>query len=60
MDKWFTTRSAVILLLTVSAGVLAYLDPSVRPSFMDLTKVALGGYLGQLIPRSATSRDELK
>lgn len=46
-----STRSLVVLLLVSAAAGLAVIDPAFRPSFGDLAKVGVGGYLGQLFPR---------
>lgn len=43
-------RSVVVLLLVVGALALAVLDEKFRPTFGDLAKVGVGGYLGQLFP----------
>lgn len=47
-----TVRSSVVLLFAIGALVLAVLDPSFRPTYGHLADVAVGGYLGQLIPQS--------
>lgn len=50
MNRFCDLRSLIILALVVGAIAIAIQDQSFRPIFGDLTKVALGGYLGQLIP----------
>ena len=51
-------RSIVVLLLVVGALTLAVLDEKFRPTFGDLAKVGVGGYLGQLLPQKS-SKSEL-
>lgn len=46
-----SVRSLVVLSLVGSAIYLAIVDETFRPRFATLVDVALGGYLGQLIPR---------
>ena len=41
---------AVVLLLVLGSMVLAVIDPSTRPMFGDLTKFAVGAYIGLYIP----------
>jgi len=48
--------AAVVLVAVVGSLVLAIIDEKTRPQFMDLTKFAVGTYVGLLIPRSG-SRD---
>lgn len=45
-------RSIIALLFVFGALVIAYIDPSFRDNYARLADVALGGYLGQLVPRS--------
>lgn len=45
-------RSIIVLLFVFGALVIAAIDPSFRPSYAHLADVAIGGYLGQLIPQS--------
>lgn len=45
-------RSLIVLLFVLGALVIAAIDPSFRPSYARLADVALGGYLGQLVPQS--------
>lgn len=41
----------VVLVLVSGSVVLAVIDESSRPAFADLTKIAVGAYLGgQLVP----------
>ncbi len=47
---------AVVMLITVIGSLyLAIIDINSRPQFIDLTKFAVGTYLGLLIPRSSNS-----
>lgn len=46
-----TVRSIVVLLFVVGALILAAIDQSFRPTYGDLANVAIGGYLGQLMPQ---------
>jgi hypothetical protein len=46
------TRSLVVLILVCGAVFLAIVDPSFRPSYSNLSNIALGGYLAQLLPQS--------
>jgi len=39
------------VLLVSGSLLLAVVDEKTRPTFADLTKIALGGYMGLLIPR---------
>lgn len=48
----FSVRSLVILLLVFGGCGLAVIDSNFRPIFGDIIKFGLGGYTGQLIPRS--------
>jgi hypothetical protein len=41
----------IVLFLVIGNIALAIIDSSTRPSFVDLSKVALGAYLGLLMPR---------
>lgn len=43
--------AVVVLLLVCGSILLAFMDPGTRPTFADLTKFALGAYMGLLIPR---------
>ncbi len=42
----------VVLVLAVGSLVLAVIDSSTRPAFADLTKIAVGAYIGLLMPKS--------
>ena len=42
--------SVMVLVLVSGSLVLAVIDPSTRPMFGDLTKVAVGAYIGLHIP----------
>lgn len=46
-----TVRSIVLLLFVFGALILAAIDSSFRPTYGHLADVAIGGYLGQLIPQ---------
>jgi len=52
MWQRFSTRSLVVLVLVMGAVAIAIRDEKFRPIFGDLAKVAIGGYLGQLLPES--------
>lgn len=45
-----SVRSFVVILFVIGALVIATIDPSFRNSYAHLADVAIGGYLGQLIP----------
>lgn len=45
-------RSFVVLLFVLGALIIAAIDPNFRPSYAHLADVAIGGYLGQLVPQS--------
>jgi hypothetical protein len=47
-----TVRSVIVLVLVVGGLGLAIVDNQFRPTFGDLAKVAVGGYLGQMLPES--------
>ena len=49
--KRLTVRSVVVILLVSGALILAILDSQYRPHFVDLAKMGLVGYFGQLLPR---------
>ncbi|MEA5554422.1 hypothetical protein VB713_26155 [Anabaena cylindrica UHCC 0172] len=44
--------AAVTLIMVIGSLTLAVIDEKSRPQFMDLTKFAVGTYIGLLIPRS--------
>lgn len=47
---------AIVTLITVTGSLyLAIIDPNSRSQFIDLTKFAIGTYVGLLIPRSSNS-----
>lgn len=56
LSRKFISRDqvlAVVMLVTVAGSlVLAVIDRNSRPQFLDLTKFAVGTYVGLLIPRS--------
>jgi hypothetical protein len=45
-------RSAIVIILVVGALFLAIADHNFRPTFGDLAKVGVGGYLGQMLPEA--------
>ena len=47
-----TVRSVVVIVLVVGAFVLAIADHNFRPTFGDLAKIGVGGYLGQMLPEA--------
>ncbi|MBW4477044.1 MAG: hypothetical protein KME54_09235, partial [Tolypothrix brevis GSE-NOS-MK-07-07A] len=47
-----TVRSVVVIILVVGAFALAIADDNFRPTFGDLAKVGVGGYLGQMLPEA--------
>lgn len=47
-----TVRAVVVIILVIGALVLAIVDHNFRPTFGDLAKVGVGGYLGQLLPEA--------
>lgn len=47
----FSTRSVVILIFASVSSFLAITDVNYRPRFADLSYMALGGYLAQLLPK---------
>ncbi|MGI8504108.1 MAG: hypothetical protein ACR2LR_23685 [Hassallia sp.] len=55
MRNKLSVRSVVVIILVVGALVLAIADDNFRPTFGDLAKIGIGGYLGQLLPE-ATKR----
>lgn len=46
-----TVRSIVVLLFVTGTLILAAIDVSFRPTYGHLADVAIGGYLGQLMPQ---------
>lgn len=46
-----TIFAVVVLALVIGNIALALIDSTTRPAFADLTKVALGAYLGLLMPK---------
>jgi hypothetical protein len=52
MWEKINTRSLIVLVIVIGAVAIALHDEKFRPIFGDLAKVAIGGYLGQLIPES--------
>lgn len=43
-------RSVIVLLLVFGTLILAINDKNFRPTFGDLAKIGVGGYLAQIIP----------
>jgi hypothetical protein len=52
-----SVRSMVVIILVVGALVLAVADDNFRPTFGDLAKVSVGGYLGQMLPEAKRTAD---
>ena len=48
-----SVRSVVVIILVIGALVLAIADDNFRPTFGDLAKVGVGGYLGQMLPETS-------
>ncbi|MEH2138337.1 hypothetical protein [Nostoc sp.] len=59
LSKKFPSRDEVLavvtLIMVIGSLTLAVIDEKSRPPFLDLTKVAVGTYIGLLIPRSRSS-----
>ncbi|MFN6471457.1 MAG: hypothetical protein RMY36_017545 [Nostoc sp. SerVER01] len=59
LSKKFPSRdevlAAVTLIMVIGSLTLAVIDEKSRPQFLDLTKFAVGTYIGLLIPRSRLS-----
>ena len=49
--------STVVLILVVGSLGLAILDENYRPTFADLAKVGVGGYIGWMIPKFESKRE---
>lgn len=47
-----TVRSVVVIILVIVLLVLAVADHNFRPTFGDLAKIGIGGYLGQMLPEA--------
>ena len=62
LSRKFLSRDevlAVVMLVTVAGSlVLAVIDQNSRPQFLDLTKFAVGTYVGFLIPRSKLNESD--
>jgi hypothetical protein len=43
--------SAIVLILVIGSLAIAVIDKDSRPTFTDLAKVGVGGYIGLLMPR---------
>ena len=43
-------QEAVVLILVSGSVVLATIEPSIRPMFLDLTKLAVVAYIGRRPP----------
>lgn len=56
LSKKFPSRdevlAAVTLIMVIGSLTLAVIDEKSRSQFMDLTKFAVGTYIGLLIPRT--------
>ncbi|BAZ28143.1 hypothetical protein NIES4074_05740 [Cylindrospermum sp. NIES-4074] len=56
LSKKFPSRdevlAAVTLIMVIGSLTLAVIDEKSRSQFIDLTKFAVGTYIGLLIPRS--------
>ncbi len=56
LSKKFPFRDEVLdtvmLITLIGSLMLAVIDEKSRPQFLDLTKFAVGTYIGLLIPRS--------
>ena len=56
LSKKFPSRDEVLavvtLIMVIGSLTLAVIDDKSRPQFLDLTKFAVGTYIGLLIPRS--------
>lgn len=50
-----SVRSVVILLLVIGCLIVAIIDISFRPTFGDIAKIGIGGYLGQLLPEKQSA-----
>jgi hypothetical protein len=48
---------AIVLVLVAGALVLAVIDPSSRSAFTDLAKVAVGAYIGLLMPHQPSTKN---
>jgi hypothetical protein len=59
LSKKFPSRDEVLavvtLIMVIGSLTLAVIDEKSRPQFLDLTKFAVGTYIGLLIPRSGSS-----
>lgn len=52
------TLAILVLSLAFGSLALAIIDPSTRPTFADLTKVAVGAYIGLHIPSPKGKDDQ--
>ncbi|MFN6483268.1 MULTISPECIES: hypothetical protein [unclassified Nostoc] len=59
LSKKFPSRDEVLavvtLIMVIGSLIIAVIDDKSRPQFLDLTKFAVGTYIGLLIPRSKLS-----
>ena len=58
MPAYFIRSSVLVLVplgLVLGSLVIAIIDPTYRQSFMDLSKVFLGGMVGLMIPSEGVS-----
>ena len=53
--KHWSCRQFLVLFLAIGASVLAYFDPSFRPTYGNLVSGAIGGYLAQMRPQGKDS-----
>lgn len=51
LSKSPDTRDILILIFSLGATALAFLDQSFRPTYGEFLLLVIGGYLGQLRPR---------
>ncbi|MBD2340185.1 hypothetical protein H6G64_24775 [Calothrix sp. FACHB-156] len=63
MFKKFPSRDEVLavvtLIMVIGSLSLAIIDEKSRPQFLDLTKFAVGTYVGMLIPRSKANESNI-
>lgn len=49
--KPIDTRDVLVLLFSLSASVLAFIDPTFRETYKEFLILVIGAYFGQLRPR---------
>lgn len=63
LSKRFPSRDEVLavvtLIMVIGSLTLAIIDEKSRPQFLDLTKFAVGTYVGMLIPRSRLKESDV-